>query len=295
MTLATREYGTTGKVLMVDDKVTTDPFARVWLDTPQVDGKLLPTKALMIEGSDEEPVFIANHSDRYRLVANSLVSQVVEDVMTRAEVAFKHWRTVWDGKRFTEQYITPDRVIGTEDDKVHFGVEGINSYDGSLQFGVRFFMHRLVCSNGLYAMDRLGGFLFRHTKEADGWDVGDAIEGLRAGSRNFMAMAPWIEALQNIHLDLPGFLAFHAKVAQGVPKWPSTKTASIIQTLAKETAPNLWHLVNCYTAVTSHEMNPITSAKLADRILDCAFEEIEMGPASPEDATAQPNIGGLTE
>jgi len=267
------------RMLIKEDKVNIPPYAEVWTQPLQVAGVDVPQLAVMAEDEEGKTSFIASHSTGYRLVANQLVHQVITDLLTRNDQHYNHHTTVWNGKKLIERFFLPDVFIG-DDDKVSLGIEGLNSYDGSTQFGVRFFMHRLVCTNGLYLDDALGSFMFRHIN--GDFDLADATQELTRGIQEFFNLAPYVTQMKQLPIDLDTVLEWHNKLVAGTPKWPVSKTGLVVQALSDGSKKNMWDLLNAFTSVTSHNMTPFSGASLSDRVCRLAFDEAKALPAPME-------------
>lgn len=263
----TQQYG--DRQLVFDDKVGVSPYAEAWLQPMHVAGIEVPQLAVMVRNDEGEPKFIASHSTGYQLVHNSVVDQTIADLVTRSEYESQHLSTIWNGKKLIERYILPDVIIGQDGDLIALGIEGLNSYDGSTQFGVRFFMHRLVCTNGLYADTRLGSFMFRHIR--NGFDIDDALRELSNGVNRFMQMAPFIVKMQQTPIDLDTVINWHKRLRKMSPAWPTSKTGLVIEALGETDGKTMWDLLNAFTAVTTHNTTPFAGPKLSNNVVDIAY------------------------
>lgn len=278
MAQVTTMYGNEGRVLMTDSKLKTpDPFASVELVPLEVAGREVPQMAVMMDDGEGERHFVASHSTGYRLVANELVSQIVEDVIDHCGFQASHINTAWNGKRFLERFQVQEISLRTDGDSLTLGIDAINSYDGSAQFGVRFFMWRKVCENGLYAWDQLGGFLFHHLTGGNNIDLEDAVQRMRTGSERFMSLAPAIERLENASLHLEDVLSWVGKLMEGTPAWPTSKTGHVLKALNEGPHGTLWNLTNAFTNVTSHEVGPFRGAALSNKVSQLAFSSVGLG------------------
>lgn len=265
------------QVLRVADRVVpADPYASVKLDQLRdSDHRLIPQHAVMIE-TDLGWKWVATHSEKYLLFPNSRVGQVVTDVIARADVGVPRLAAaMWNGKRFGITYELPDVSIeASKNDKLVLGVEGINSYDGSVVLGVRFLARRMACSNGLYFTELLGSFSFRHLSQNE-VDIEESISLLQGGCERFLKLAPFVRAMQTISVGLCDVLSWHYWFLAQKPRWPDSMTGRVLRLLSATIQPyTLWELLNAWTAVATHELEPISGARMSEAACRYAVQQV---------------------
>ena len=140
-----------------------DPFREVQtvpLVTPS--GQPSSRKAVVFDPMGES-LQVGYVSKDYKLVPNSAVAEVAQDVLLKTGLDYEENQVMFDGKRFRQRFLL-HQVGGEvrENDIVKVVVDAINSYDGSTKFGLEFNALRMVCENGMMVSFMLGGFRFKH-------------------------------------------------------------------------------------------------------------------------------------
>jgi len=148
---------------MINSKPVPTPFMPVELQTLQtVNGNASSRQAVILDPQGDA-LEVGIVSPDYKLVKNSEVVQVAEDLLANTGMAFDEHQTLFNGKKFRQRYLlsqaSGEVKVG---DVVACTLDAVNSYDGSTTFGLEFNAIRLVCSNGMQLSFMLGGFRFKH-------------------------------------------------------------------------------------------------------------------------------------
>jgi len=148
---------------MTDSKTTLSPFSPVELQPLRRANGDHSSRLAVVLNPNADATEVGVVSPEYKLVKNSEVVQVAEDLLNRTGVPVEEHQTLWNGKRFRQRYLlsqtTGEVKVG---DVVACTLDAVNSYDGSTTFGLEFNAIRLVCSNGMMLSFMLGGFRFKH-------------------------------------------------------------------------------------------------------------------------------------
>lgn len=108
----------------------------------------------------EHNLVLAHNNSSYGLISNEfLVSEVKKNIDLKVEK--EDYR--FNGKKFNA-FIAFDKVITNSDpkDKYQVGVTIGNSYDGSMSAYIALSFIRLICSNGMIAVDEISCLKFKH-------------------------------------------------------------------------------------------------------------------------------------
>ncbi|GBE30811.1 hypothetical protein BMS3Bbin04_01847 [bacterium BMS3Bbin04] len=148
---------------MIKSKPPPSPFVPVELQPlRRTNGDPSSRMAVVLNPNDDAKE-VGVVSNEYKLVKNSDVVQVAEDLLANTGMAFNDHQTLWNGKKFRQRYLlsqTSGEVkVG---DVVACTLDAVSSYDGSTTFGLEFNAVRLVCANGMMLSFMLGGFRFKH-------------------------------------------------------------------------------------------------------------------------------------
>lgn len=244
----------------------------------------------------------AIHSTGYRLIPNSRVNQITQDVLTRTKMKWeplpkfgnsKVSDQVWDGKKFAARYYMPDVNVDISDPsgsntKLTLGVEAVNSYDGSYGVALQFFIMSMACSNQFRSNNLLGGFNFRH-HEGEGMsldtDIEDASELLMDQADRFKDIAPMIQHLTNTTLGeaygvkdpMDAFLHLRKDLSSAWRPGHDTHlldelnnkgvTARMNRTQTAHTK-NMWGMLNAYTAVATHHIGGFNGTSVNRMVTD---------------------------
>jgi len=132
-----------------------------------------------VDESTSQPIGLVG--GRYRLIQNKTIHDTMQSLSTRLGLKEESAR-VYKGKRICafkyafEKAETTIENSQTPEDKIHFGIEVINSFDMGLVRMVRAFAHRLVCKNGLVVPKEVGRISLNRLGEFSEAAVGDELE-----------------------------------------------------------------------------------------------------------------------
>ncbi len=240
----------------------------------------------------------AIHGSDYRLVANSKIEQITQDILTRTGYDYKPLPTEyhneaatnisWDGKKFASRWYiedingdVQDSALNT-DTTIMLGCEAVNSYDGSHKVGINFYMMSMDCQNQFYSNNLLGGFVFNHYDRKDGsldQDMTDAVGLIGQQAETFTKALPQLQKLISTPLHetnpLQGYLDIRSELQGPKRPWAPSQECHVLDELANngitsklnktQTAhtQNLWGLLNAYTAVATHKVGGFNGANLS--------------------------------
>jgi hypothetical protein len=249
----------------------------------------------------------AVHSKGYRLIANSRVNQITQDVLTRTGMDWlplpkygsksKVTDCEWDGKKFAQRFYIPEVNVDVnegEGTKLMLGVEAVNSYDGSYGVALQFFIMSMACSNQFRPGNFLGGFNFRHHEAADQSleaDLQDASELLMQQAEKFGSIGVKVDRLLNTTLEeayeeadrMSGFLAMRSSLGKS---WRPSYDSHVLDELAHQGVThrmgriqtshtnNLWGTLNAYTAVATHHIGGFNGVKVNRAVTDKFLEKV---------------------
>ena len=240
----------------------------------------------------------AIHGRDYRLVPNTLINQLAQDILTKTEMPFEllgqssggsQYHTVWDGKKFARRWIINQPHDDKELGQLLFGVEAVNSYDGSYKVGLSFYFMHSRCLNQFHVSNTMGSFIFSHFDRGDSTleqDIERAVTAVGEQARNFAAVLPKLRQLNKPlgkdHDNLSGFLKLRQELAGEKPSWPSSYDGDVLDELQGNgithrlglpqadlgCGPTLWNLLNAYTAVTSHRIGGFRGTDLSRMVTE---------------------------
>jgi hypothetical protein len=285
------------------DLVNTDPFCDVDLmPLNETSGKY---SVVRLKSEADPEVFIpieskgAIHGESYRLVPNTQVRQIAEDVLTRTGMAFeplqvghdpdatKNRAIVWDGKKYAQRWFMPEVSMDVNGGDLHrmmLGVQAINSYDGSYKVGLQFFMMACQCLNQFHTGNMLGSFTFNHFDRGDSTlehDIEEAIQLIGNQAEMFTKALPklqWLMAQDDP--SMADYLKIRNQLNALRPSWPSAYDPHVLDELSHcgvtsglnlaqtSGTGNLWGLLNAYTAVTTHKVGGFRGAELSRAVTD---------------------------
>jgi len=232
---------------MTDSKTALSPFAPVELQPLQrTNGKGSSRQAVVLEPEGEAKE-VGIVSQDYRLVKNSEVVQVAEDLLGRTGIPVEEHQTLWNGKKFRQRYLltqtTGEVKVG---DVVACTLDAINSYDGSTTFGLEFNAVRLVCSNGMILSFMLGGFRFKH------WGSKDFDRELRAAARQLDRVSNRLHMVLPMLVDLTHKRMRRADIQRFFRETslPITTQAKVFNGIEDDTA---WGVYNAATDVLTKQ------------------------------------------
>ena len=251
-----------------------------------------------------------HNSETYALVTNRRLQQATHDVMTRSRLQFqplpsyqnsKSTPVIWDGRKYIARYYTQDVTADIKQDdheatsRIMLGMQITNSYDGSLNCAMEFFLMNMLCANQFYSTHMITGFNLKHYKSANNdieFDLDDAVRAIEQQADQFGRLLPRFAALTGKQLselgdgksDLSGMLAFRQQLGNA---WKPSYDCHVLDELANRSVTSrieglqsagkstrtLWDLLNSYTAVCTHQIGGFsgisTNRVVTDTALNC--------------------------
>lgn len=242
-----------------------DPFSEVETQPLQINGQEITSKIAVRVKDDEgnwsnTPAIL---SSDYKLLKNSVARDVASDIMSRSGMQWKELKTLWDGKKYCQYYITEENVadisggeIATHPLKV--GIMSRNAYDGSGVFGFEVFACNVVCTNQYHDRNRFGYFAIRHDNKE--FNIQDALDNLSRGVSNVIAAAPLWSKMRAEPLRIEHIIA--AKKETTIPK---SMWCDVLDQLALESA-TVFGLYQALTFVASHNVQGFNAISVGESI-----------------------------
>jgi len=223
----------------------TDPFADVVTEPLKLQNGNHSSRYAVIldpDGAHEEVGIV---SSDYKLVPNSAVAEVANDVLLKTGFDYEDQHILFDGKHFRQRFIL-HQVEGEVKvgDIVKVVVDSINSYDGSTKFGLEFNALRLACSNGMMVSFMLGGFRFKH------WGDRSFDEELQNAAMQIGDVGNQLHYLMPQLTDMTKKRVKRADIQNSSRETnlPLNLQAKVFNAIEEDT---LWGLYNAYTDVFS--------------------------------------------
>ena len=232
---------------MFKSKPPPSPFAPVELQPLQtINGNASSRQAVVLDpkGSAIEVGIV---SPEYKLVKNSEVVQVAEDLLANTGMAFDDHQTLFNGKKFRQRYLLSQNSGEVKvGDVVACTLDAVNSYNGSTTFGLEFNAIRLVCSNGMMLSFMLGGFRFKHwgSQNFDREMRIAARQLTRVGDRLQMVL-PMLTELTHKRMKRADIQRFFAET-----NLPITMQAKVFNAIEEDTK---WGVYNAATDVLTQQ------------------------------------------
>ena len=274
-----------------------DPFAAVQMHQVEIGGKKTDKWAVLMQDENGElrdiPSVQAMHSGDYTLVPNTQVHALMADVLTRTGKDFApvpsfgtgHSQPIfWNGKSYSEKWYSKDIAVDMGAHALAFGVEAMNSYDGSQPVGVRFFAMHCLCSNQFYWSNMMGEFIFRHVNREAGINltdnVDDTLKLIRQQVDQFLKAVPAFKRLTETHVKtLPEFVDMRQEM--NAQFWKPSRDADVLDELAgagvthrmgikqmQDDRDSYWRILNAYTAVCTHDIGGWNGTNLSNQATD---------------------------
>jgi len=232
---------------MTESKTALAPFAPVELQPLQhANGNASSRQAVVLDPNGHA-VEVGVVSPEYKLVRNSEVVQVAEDLLGRTGIPVEEHQTLWNGRRFRKRYLltqtTGEVKVG---DVVACTLDAVNSYDGSTTFGLEFNAVRLVCSNGMMLSFLLGGFRFKH------WESQNFDRELRVAARQLDRVGNRLHMVLPMLVDLTHKRMRRADIQKFFRETnlPITAQAKVFNGIEDDTA---WGVYNAATDVLTKQ------------------------------------------
>ncbi|GBE29367.1 MAG TPA: DUF932 domain-containing protein [Bacteroidetes bacterium] len=232
---------------MIKSKPPPSPYVPVELQPLQtVNGKASSRQAVILDPQGEATE-VGIVSPEYKLVKNSEVVQVAEDLLNSTGMPVENHQTLFNGKKFRQRYLlsqtTGEVKVG---DVVAVTLDAVNGYDGSTTFGLEFNAIRLVCSNGMMLSFMLGGFRFKHwgSQNFDREMRVAARQLTRVGDRLHMVL-PMLTELTHKRMKRADIQRFFAET-----NLPITTQAKVFNAIEDDTR---WGVYNDATSILTDQ------------------------------------------
>lgn len=238
-----------------------DPFSPVTLAPLSIDGhgKQSSRFAVMLhpqtsasvnedgtgaEVIETDPVEVGIVSGDYKLVPNLDVHEIAQEILRSTGLEFKHVRSLFDGRKYTERFQIPSLALErAKGDVIALTLDLFNSYDGSTQYGFAFNALRLVCLNGMTVASMLGGFRLRHNDNPSQFErelETARIQVLSMG-QNMQKLGPAIDTMMETEADINSVRRFLKET-----EIPRQYIPELIQNIQE---PTEWGVYNAATRV----------------------------------------------
>lgn len=193
------------------------------------------------------------HSDQYRVVRHE---EAILDIMSVVEQNPEFGRIEWtaqghgDYKRMMArgQFIDITREVVPGDQGINPTLDYFNSYDGSWGERLLFGAYRLVCKNGMVALENLAKFSVPHIGSERPAEfltqIGESLEGFSAQTEIWKS---WVDRTLSI-----------AHVEDTIDRLELTKDerAAVLEE-ADEGQMDLWSWYNVFTALITHRIKSL--------------------------------------
>lgn len=203
----------------------------------------------------------------YNLIKNSMVKDTTDDIMTRSGYSWRNIKTLWDGKRLADYYITDQEITTIKNGQaypIHLGLMARNSYDGSSAYGIELFACNMVCTNQYVSRNRFGYFQVYHN-DRQAYLIDDAVQMVSQGAQRVLEIAPRFEDMMSREFTHDMIVKAKEKTAVPHSKW-----GDVLDQMAVENA-TLFGLYQALTFVTSHKMSGFNSISAGDSVTDFAL------------------------
>jgi hypothetical protein len=223
-----------------DLKQVSDPFAPVRLAPVSVNGTSVPQVGVEIMNDLGQWQCVNIHSQGYKLITNSLVRQVANEITSRSSMNWSVEKTISTG-RFLSILYHSDHLVQLPEvgDAVCLGLRVENSYDGSAKFRLALMAFVLSCTNGLMSPKLFTTYTVKHSTSSE-FDIEEAIEVIREGAYSLEVLAPKIGELSRMPLNVKRL----ASVAKNIDL-PNRDWGHVLQQL--EPARSMWDLMQAIT------------------------------------------------
>ncbi len=258
---------------------TPDPFAPIVLKPMTTDAGIIPGKALFLQTKKEgelEEIFIHSHSDAYAPISNQKAFETGQEIMNATEIQFHPHRMIWNGKKYIAEFLADSwKADVLPGDAFSLGLQVQNSYDGSLVFGIQYFLCRLVCTNGMFIREQMGGFSFKHLVQNGDSIIAEATKHVINQGAMLPELAQQFTAMTKVPANLEMAKHWLSEMVNGTPKFPRSNVIDVLEAIEQPQAATVWDLYNAFTMVTTHELNPFAAPELSNKVSKLALAEVE--------------------
>lgn len=283
---------------MKHEMINKDPFCEVSLVPVKHEDRATDNNMVCLMGPDGEwtpmPGTGAVHSRGYSLVPNRTVYDLAQSAIDASGVEFVPLSyggkgpMSWDGRRFASRWYTLAEQTAVGSSRMAFGLEVVNSYDGSASVGARFFAMNMLCANQFRSTNLMGSMMMKHFCDSSGslqLGLDGLVGGIHNGMKQFLSLMPAMNELCAHTFSLSGFLDLRHHMVEagwqssrdsdmldalsGTGKFEDTEVIGIDRNVAQNSA---WRVLNAYTAVCTHAMPDFTGARMSEIVTDTMFQ-----------------------
>ena len=221
------------------------PFAEVRTASVSVHGSLVSNQAIEIRDDHGDWQCLNIHSSAYKLVPNSVVNEIAEEILIQTGENWIPEREVWTGRYWAKLFRSNLEVDAPQvDDTLSLGLRVENSYDGSSQFRIVLMGFVLSCTNGLVSPKHFSSFSVKHIGDEE-VNYSMAVSQIRRGLREVEDLLPVVNHLSSIPLTIN--LISQVANETGLPNREWGEICKLLG--GSETA---WDLMQCITHRLSH-------------------------------------------
>ena len=176
----------------------TSPFAEVRTAPVSVHGSQVSNQAIEIRDDHGNWQCLNIHSSAYKLVPNTVVNEIAEEVLIQTGQNWTPEREVWTGRYWAKLFRSNLEVDAPQvDDTLSLGLRVENSYDGSCQFRLVLMGFVLSCTNGLVSPRHFSSFTMKHIGDED-VNYGLAVAKITQGMGELEGVLPLVNRLNRI-------------------------------------------------------------------------------------------------
>ena len=260
-----------------------NPFADVKIMPIEIGGKEEDSKiAICVKDDDGEYQSVGIRASTYNLITNERAKDTADDIMSRSGHQWKSMKTLWDGRKFVQYYITEDAITefvthggAQREKKIHLGLMLRNSYDGTSAFGQEIFACDIECMNQFVSRRRFGYFTIYHNDKNE-FLVEDAVQNLSLGMQKVISIAPRLEELSRSEIGYSDIIESHKQTSI-----PDSMWGKVIARLALEEATR-FGLYSAMTYVASHNMKGFNQISIGNTITDYFIQPV-LGEDNPHE------------
>ena len=221
------------------------------IETVERKDQIIDNRLATIDETSGQPLGLV--STRYRLIQNR---QIHDAINSLPELGLELQNVgVFKGKRITAfKYNLKNSEVVVEgsiepDDKVHFGIEIINSFDMGLPKQVRAFAHRLVCRNGMTVPRDIGRFSLNELGDFNQDEVRDEF------NRRLTPLITTANTWREWTKIIPSRVKVGQLLSSHLPKKASEQILSDYSTGKDKTVWGLYNLVTYYITHVAKSKN----------------------------------------
>jgi len=177
-------------------------MADVRLSPVRVNGTEVSNQAVEIRNDDGDWECLNVHTSSYRLVPNSVVSDIADEILIQTGSCWTDEREIWTGRYWAKLFRSDLNIDApTIGDTISLGLRVENSYDGSCQFRIVLMGFVLSCANGLVSPRHFSNFTMKHIGDEE-VNFGLAVAKIRQGMGELEGVLPLVNRLNRIPLTV---------------------------------------------------------------------------------------------